>query len=92
MRPDLSKVIVLLHRRTWQGLPVDVGIPVGQTLPEQALDWLKLFAVFKKRPLLWAQQIVANGAFTGKQQVFAHGPPAFKQEMAERLSRGEQLW
>ena len=92
MRPDQSKVIVLFNRLTWQGLAVDVAIPVGQAIPAPALDWLKLFAGLKKRPLLWVEQNVENGVFAGTQQVFSHGPTAFQQEMKERVLKGEKLW
>jgi hypothetical protein len=92
LRPDKSKVMVMFNRLTWRGLAVDVGVPVGQTIPAEALEWLKRFAEINNRPLLWSEQIVENGAFTGAQRVAAHGPPAFQQEMNERVRQGEKLW
>jgi hypothetical protein len=41
--------------------------------------------------LLYAEQIVHDGAFTKEQAVSAFGPPEFQQEMAERARRGEKL-
>ena len=91
MRPDQSRVIVLFKRLTWQGLSVDVAVPVGPAIPARALDFLKRFAELKNRPLLWVEQNVENGVFTGRQKVDAYGPPAFQQEMKERMLKGENL-
>ena len=92
MKPSESKVIVLFNQRTWQGMPVDVGVPVGASIPPQTLEWLKRFAEINHRPLLWSEQIMRDGAYTGQQRVAMHGPPAFQQEMAERIRMGEKLW
>lgn len=92
LKPVQSKVIILFHRRTWQGMPVDVGVPVGQTIPPQTIEWLKRYAEINRRALLWSEQIVENGVFTGRQRVAAHGPPAFQQEMADRVRNNEKLW
>jgi hypothetical protein len=91
MKPSNAKVIVLFDQSVWQGMPVDYAVPVGRRIPPRALDYLKQFAEKHRRGLLYAEQIVENGAYTNRQAVSAYGPPAFQQEMAERMGRGEQL-
>jgi hypothetical protein len=91
MKPENAKVVVLLDQGEWQGLPLDVAVPVGRRIPPRALDYLKQFAETRRRVLLYSEQIVENGAYTRQQSVSAYGPPAFQQEMAERSSRGEKL-
>ncbi len=92
MKPDNSKVIVLLNKASWRGMPVDVAAPVGKKIPPRALNWLKQFAETRGRALVHSEQVVQDGAYTGKQAYFAYGPPEFQQEMAELVSRGEWLW
>ncbi|MFN7088134.1 MAG: hypothetical protein ACK4N4_16115 [Burkholderiales bacterium] len=92
MKPSNAKVIVLFHQSVWQGMPVDVAVPVGRRIPPRALDWLQRFAESHGRALLYSEQVVANGKFTNQQAFSAYGPPAFQQEMAQRASRGEALW
>ncbi|MBI4189015.1 MAG: hypothetical protein HY525_00585 [Betaproteobacteria bacterium] len=91
MKPNNSKVIVLFNESVWNGMPVDVGIPVGKRIPPRALNWLQQFAESHGRALLHSEQIVENGVYTNRQAVCAFGPPEFQQEMAERASRGESF-
>jgi hypothetical protein len=48
----------------------------------KALDWLKQFAMRRKRLLLYKRF----------EDWHAFGPPAFQAEMRERISRGEKPW
>jgi hypothetical protein len=91
MKPANSKVIVLFDQSVWQGMPVDVAVPVGRRIPPRALNWLMQFAETHGRALLHSEQIVENGVYTNRQAVSAYGPPAFQQEMAARGSRGEKF-
>jgi hypothetical protein len=84
MRPDDSKVIVLFNQDSWRGMPVDIAVPVGRRIPPRALNWLKQFAQANGRPLLYAEQIVRDGAYTNQQAVNGYGPAEFQREMAER--------
>lgn len=84
--------MVLLDKLRWQGLPVDVAIPVGKRIPPRALNWLKQFAAQHNRPLIYTEQVVVGGKFQKDQQAVAYGPPAFQQEVAVRVARGERLW
>lgn len=54
-----------------------------------ALNWLWQFAEQHNRMLLYSEQIEVNGVFTNKQRVAAYGPPAFQQEMAQRMASGD---
>ncbi len=92
MKPENAKVIVLFDKFSWQGVPVDVAVPVGKKIPPRALNWLKNFSATHNRPLLYSEQIVQDGVFAIKQAFFAFGPPAFQQEVTERISRGEAPW
>lgn len=92
MRPDQSGVIVLFAKRRWMGRPVDVAVPVGQRIPPRALLWLKAFAEQHQRPLLYTEQSLSDGRYEASQQVFVHGPPAFREQVAAWQARGEPLW
>jgi len=91
MRPDLAKVMVLPALRTWNGLPVDVAVPVGPNIPEAALSWLKEHAVTARRPLIYLEQLDSEG-MQRMQDAIAFGPPAFQAEMARRIAAGERIW
>jgi len=75
-------MIVLAANFAWQGLPVDVLVPVGDRPKKKALDWLMRFCAERRRCLLY--QIGDDW--------FAFGPRAFQSEMAERIKAGEKLW
>ncbi len=92
MKPNEAKVMVLFNKLRWQGLPVDVAIPVGKRIPPRALNWLKQFAEQHGRPLLYTEQVLVNGKFAKEQQTIAYGPPAFQQEIAARIAQGQRLW
>lgn len=82
MRPDKAGLILLAANFPWRGLWVDVAVPVGDKPRAKALDWLKQFAIDRKRLLLYQ---VAD-------EWHAFGPPAFQHEMHDRISRGEKPW
>lgn len=92
MKPSEAKVMVLFNKLCWQGLPVDVAIPVGKRIPPRALNWLKQFAEQHGRPLLYTEQEIVNGQYSKAQQTIAYGPPAFQQEIAARIAQGQRLW
>ncbi len=92
MKPNQSGVIVLFAKRRWMGRPVDVAVPVGPRIPPRALAWLKAFAEQHQRPLLYTEQSLSDGRCDASQQVLAHGPPAFREQVAAWQARGEPLW
>ena len=59
---------------------------------EPALNWLKQFAEQHGRPLLYTEQVLINGQYSKQQQTLAYGPPAFQQEITQRIAQGQRLW
>lgn len=92
MKPSQAKVIVIFNKTQWQGLPVDVAVPVGRRIPPRALQWLKAFAEQHGRPLLFSEQVKEDGVFTREQLFHAHGPEAFRLYVAELVRQGRPLW
>ena len=91
MRPDLAQVMVLPAVRTWNGLPVDVAVPVGARIPSRSLEWLKRHALEARRPLIYLEQNEAEG-LQRLQNAVAFGPPDFQAEIARCLAAGEAIW
>ena len=91
LRPDLAGVMLLPGAFAWNGLPVDVAVPVGPRIPEAALAWLKEQALKTRRPLIYLEQRDGDG-MQREQDAIAFGPPAFQAEMARRLAAGERFW
>ena len=81
MRPDLCGAIVLLSL-PWHGRRVINAIPVGRTIPEQTLEWLKHYAQEHGRPLIFYERIVKDGTYSGMKR-FGYGPPEFKRLVAQ---------
>jgi hypothetical protein len=92
LKPDNAKVIVIFDKIRWQGIPVDVAVPVGRRIPPRALQWLQEFARKHGRPLLYAEQDVVDGAYQPQQNFSAFGPPAFQQFIQQRQGQGKPLW
>lgn len=92
LKPNEAKVMVLLDKLRWRGLPVDVAIPVGKRIPPRALNWLKQFAEQHGRPLLYTEQVVVAGKLQKEQQTIAYGPPEFQHEVAAKIAQGQRLW
>lgn len=92
LKPSNAKVIVIFNKLQWNGIPVDLAVPVGKRIPPRSLEWLKKFSDNYKRPLIYTEQIVENGEFQKQQQFYAYGPVAFQQEMARRQQEVGKLW
>lgn len=92
MKPNNSKVIVLLNQGSWNGFPIDVGVPVGKKIPGRAVHWLKEFSKKFSRCVLYTEQLVAGGQFTNSQSVYVIGPEDFKIEIQEKLANGIPLF
>ena len=92
LRPDLAKVMVLPNHLEWQGLPVDVAVPVGRRIPKRALNWLMDYARRTGRPLIYAEWEKTSKGYEEAPEVFTFGPQAFSREIYARLEAGERLW
>ena len=92
MKPNSGKVIVIFDKFKWNGLPVDLAVPVGERIPPRSLEWLKKFAEEHIRPLIFAEQIVINGRFQKQQTIMGHGPPAFQQDLLGWQREGKKSW
>jgi hypothetical protein len=92
MQPCKGKVIVIFNVMRWNGVPVDLAVPVGRRIPPRSLAWLKKFAEDHGRPLIYTEQIVENGQFQKEQNILGHGPPAFQQDLIRWRQEGRQLW
>jgi len=88
MRPDASGVIVLLSMK-WNEQTVISAVPVGASIPEKSLDWLKSYAEQHRRPLVFYQRSRdANGRFNGLKR-FGYGPPEFRDKVSKLMAKGE---
>jgi len=92
MKPNNGKVIVIFNKLEWNGLPVDLAVPVGKRIPPRSLKWLQQFSEENMRPLIYSEQIQKDGEFQKKQMMIAYGPPAFQQDMELRQKEGRPLW
>jgi len=91
-KPNNAKVIVIFNKITWQGVPVDVAVPVGKRIPPRALNWLMDFAKQNGRPLLYAEQNIVDGVMQPEQNFIGFGPPAFQAYVEQKKAAGEPLW
>ena len=80
MRPNISGAIVLLNM-PWQKERVIWATPVGESIPEATLNWLKDYARKYKRPLIFHERIVTEGVFSGLKR-FGFGGPEFRSRVA----------
>ncbi|MEA3278033.1 MAG: hypothetical protein U9Q81_22655 [Pseudomonadota bacterium] len=92
MKPNEAKVIVIFNKLQWQGLAVDLAVPVGRRVPPRALNWLKAFAERQGRPLVYSEQVKGPEGFTGEQTVFGFGPPQFQDWVVQSQKAGRRLW
>lgn len=92
MKPSNSKVVVVLNKFEWRGLPVDLAVPIGKRIPPRSLNWLKQFAEKHMRPLVFSEQIVENGKFQRQQILFGYGPGEFQQEIVNWTPDMIEMW
>jgi len=83
MKPNKGKVIVIFNKIDWNGLPVDLAVPVGRKIPVKSLKWLMKFAEENMRPLIYTEQIIENGTFSKQQQMTGYGPPEFQHDVVQ---------
>ena len=79
-RPDKVGVIIVPMR--WRERAAYVLLSAGNDAPPQMLAWMKAFAQRTGSPFYYQQ----NGERLG------YGPPAFQQEMLDKVQGGQALW
>jgi hypothetical protein len=90
MRPDQCGAIVLLNQ-PWNDIRVVFAVPVGETIPDRTLNWLKAYAVKYKRPLLYHQRLREGTAFTGLKR-FGFGPPNSEKQLPPLCMKEQKTW
>ncbi|QKI89103.1 hypothetical protein [Thiomicrorhabdus xiamenensis] len=91
-RPDQCGALVIDNVLQWQGMDVDLAVPVGREIPLETLNWLKSYAEQKMRPLIYQQQPANRRKLVKNPLTLAHGPPAFQEWLQQKLESGEKLW
>jgi hypothetical protein len=92
MRPDRAKVIVLFAQLSWNGLAVDLAVPVGRRIPPRSLQWLKGLAYRSGRPLVYLEQEAQGAGYSKRQRLFGFGPQEFLDQLAAWEREGARLW
>lgn len=91
-RPNECGALVIDGLLTWQGLAVDLAVPVGREIPEETLNWLMKYAEKTLRPLIYQQQDPSSDKLEKNPLTLAYGPPAFQQWVLEQQAKGLSLW
>ena len=91
-RPNECGAIVMDNILQWQGLKVDLAVPVGREIPEKTLGWLMQYAEKTMRPLIYQQQDPQSSKIEKNPLTLAYGPPAFQQWVLEQSRLGKRLW
>lgn len=92
MKPSNAKVLVVLDKLQWQGMSVDLAVPVGKRIPPRSLNWLKQFAEQYGRPLIYTEQVIEKGVYSQSQNMVGYGPEAFQHEVQQWVQSGKKLW
>lgn len=79
-RPDRIGVMTVPMR--WRGAPALILVSAGNDPSEAVLTWMRDFAAASGVPFFYEQ----------RGERFGFGPPAFQEEMAAKVARGERLW
>lgn len=91
-RPDQSGALVIDNILSWQGLFVDLAVPVGRQIPERTLQWLMQNAERTMRPLIYQMQDPESKEIERNPLTLAYGPPEFQQWVLQKIEKGERLW
>ncbi|MEO5846064.1 MAG: SEC-C metal-binding domain-containing protein [Caldimonas sp.] len=79
-RPDAIGVVAVTTR--WRGAPALILVSAGNDPDEVTLAWMRAHAEADRIPFFYAK---------GGER-YGYGPPAFQEEMAAKVARGERLW
>ena len=91
-RPNECGALVIDKAFKWEGVYVDVAVPVGKVIPEETLSWLKQYAEQSLRPLVYQQQNPNRRKLEKNPPTYAYGPPAFQEWVLKMTKKGEKLW
>jgi len=83
MRPDRCGAILMFDRK-WNGWSIVKAVPTGACIPANTLEWLMAFAREKKIPLLFQENLVLDGQYTGIRNR-GYGPPAFVEHVKRAI-------
>lgn len=92
LRPSESGALVIDNVLQWQGLTVDLAVPVGREIPPQTLETLMKIAEKTMRPLIYQQQDPSCSVLQKNPLTLAYGPPAFQEWVVEQQALGSKLW
>lgn len=92
LKPSEAGVLVIDNVLQWQGLKVDLAVPVGREIPEKTLLWLMQYAEKTMRPLIYQQQDPEIAEYQKNPLTLAYGPPAFQQWVLAQQSKGVKFW
>jgi hypothetical protein len=76
----------------WQGLQVDLAVPVGREIPDKTFEWLMQYAEKTMRPLIYQQQDPEAKELERNPLTLAYGSPEFQQWVMQKMAQGEALW
>ena len=91
-RPNECGALVIDNVLVWQGLKVDLAVPVGREIPQDTLAWLMQNAERTMRPLIYQMQDPEDEEIQKNPLALAYGPPAFQQWVVEQQQAGNKLW
>ena len=91
-RPNECGALMIDTVLHWQGLPVDLAVPVGREIPPETLQWFMQNAEKNMRPLIYQQQNPESTVLEVNPLTLAYGPPAFQEWVLEQQANGVALW
>jgi hypothetical protein len=86
LRPDKSGAIIL-SARYWKEWNVLRATPVGASVPQATLEWLRLYTESRELPLIFYERECIDGVYTQRGRQLAYGPPDFSAAMQEMVMR-----
>ena len=63
------------------------AMPVGPTIPEATLEWLRLLTKSKEMPLIFYERGFVDGVYTHTDRQRAYGSPEFAEAINESVLR-----
>lgn len=91
-KPNECGALVLDGILKWEGLTVDLAVPVGREIPQETLNWLMQFAEKNMRPLIYQMQDPDSQKIEKNPLTLGYGPPAFQEWVLQQCKLGKKLW